>query len=81
MRVLTANELQAVSGGGADDEFFEVLGEIFFYICVEIIEQVIIELIVHGTINMCQGIHDYFYPPQTVVSSHFRPLDTPLKVA
>lgn len=81
MRVLTAQELQVVSAAGGDDEFFEILGEIMFYVCVEILEQVIVELIIHGTANAIRGIHNYFYPPQTVVQSHFRPAAVEYQVA
>ncbi len=80
MRVLTAEELQVVSAGG-DDEFIEALGEILFYVCVEILEQVIVELIVYGTINAIHGIHNYFYPPQTIVQSYFRPAAVEYQVA
>jgi hypothetical protein len=81
MRVLTTEEIRVVSAAGGDDEFFEVIGEIMFYVCIEIIEQVIIELIIHGTANAIRGIHNYFYPPQTVVQSNFRPAAVEYRVA
>jgi len=73
MRVLTAPEQQLVSAG-SNDEFFEIVAEIMIEICYEVFVQLIAEIIIQGTINGIRSIHDYYYPPQVVMTSHFRPV-------
>ena len=70
MRVLDTHELLHVSGGSdSEDElaliFFEIIGEI----CYEIFIQFIVEL----TVNSIRKIHDYYYPPEMVVITTYRP--------
>ncbi|MCS5710583.1 hypothetical protein [Candidatus Berkiella aquae] len=75
MRVLTAEELKFIAGG---DDFDDVLAEIFVEVMAEIFVQVVFELLIVSTANAIHAVHDYFYPPQPVVTStYFRPAALP----
>jgi len=72
MRVLTLNEVQAVSGG--NDDALEIVGQILFEVFVEVFAQIVFELLIQSMINGMRSMHDYFYPPvQTTMHTQFIP--------
>lgn len=75
MRVLSTQELQTVAAGSGDD-FADVFAEVMVEVFVEVLHQLIVEMLVRSTIAGIQAIHDYYYPPQVVQGSHFRPAQT-----
>lgn len=72
MRVLSAQELEVVAGG-SDSDFADVFAEVVIEVFIEVIQQLIVEMIVQSTIAAIYKIHDYYYPPQVMQSTSFRP--------
>lgn len=72
MRVLSTQELQAVAAG-SDNEFADVFAEVMVEVFIEVLHELIVELIVQSTIAGVRAIHDYYYPPQVVQNTYFRP--------
>ncbi len=72
MRVLSTQELQMVAAG-SDNDFAEAFAEIMIEIFIEVIQELMFEMIVQTTVAAIHKIHDFYYPPQVISSSSFRP--------